>query len=86
MPKAGGAAFQGAQRQGGDFIVERAAEGDVDSELHPLQHAASRLANYEIEHQRRQDADQQGIKRADTMAEDHAGIDLQDEDRHRQRQ
>ena len=86
LPKAGGAAFERAQRQGGDFVVERTPQRDIDSERHPLQHAAARLANDEIEQKRRQDADQQAIKRTDAVTKDDAGIDLQDEYRHRQRQ
>ena len=86
LPKAGGAALQGAQRQRGDLIVKRAPKSDVDSKRHPLQHAAARLANNEIEHHRRQNADQQGIKRADAVTKDDSGIDLQYKYRHRQRQ
>ena len=58
LPEAGRAALQGAQRQGGKLVVERAPERNIDSERHPLQHAAACLANDKIEHQRGQYTDQ----------------------------
>ena len=77
-------AFQGAERQGQDLAIDRVAEIGVDLGADPVQHAAARLPQHEVEQQRNRHAGDQGLQGRHTGVRHHAVIDLQHEDRHAQ--
>jgi hypothetical protein len=85
LPVGGRARLERAQRQPGDLVVELAAEIGVDAERHALHEAAPPLAQREVERDRDRHADGEALERRQTGVEHHAVIDLEHEDRGRER-